>query len=89
MNAVRGDAGGLAGWRPIKTAPRDGTRILGYAVSDANDVQPQIITWDVDEQTGWLISWDNTPWDKKGWEPFTHWQPLPDPPTTPARPGEE
>lgn len=60
-------------WQPIETAPRDGTRILGYddsGLSDAGGIA--IIRWSVEGQLWWDETLDLfTP---------THWQPLPTPP---------
>lgn len=59
-------------WRPIKIAPKDGTKILvGYDL--LND--PEIwVSWWIDGDDRWA----NTP----SWIGFSpsHWMPLPDPP---------
>jgi hypothetical protein len=55
------------GWRPISTAPRDGTDVLIYDPTDTKN--PVAVDWyshDADTP-GWL----GNP---------THWQPLPPPP---------
>lgn len=73
-------------WQPIDTSPKDGTCILGYAIDDADDTQPQIICWmingDKHEREGWHIAWDASWWGSElgPFEPFTHWMPLPEPP---------
>jgi hypothetical protein len=79
---------GAGGWRPIETAPRDGTAILAASVNhDAREV----VCWqdggdsgscdrDVSECAGWVNDgplkdrfYANPRW-------FTHWMPLPAPP---------
>lgn len=63
-------------WRPIETAPKDGTFVLGYAW-ECVDVQyndnGMRVTW---FERG---SWQGFPWASQGMKP-THWQPLPAPP---------
>jgi hypothetical protein len=67
-------------WQPIETAPKDGTRLLGY---------------DVESSDMAVVYWCEKPWTREWrlvvcggwaeddeWEP-THWMPLPDPPKTP------
>jgi len=72
-------------WKLISEAPKDGTRILGYAIADAEDTQPQIIQWDEDRAC-WVISWDGEPCTREsfgGDVPHnrpTHFMPLPSPP---------
>lgn len=38
-------AGGGAGWQPIETAPRDGSRFLGYWPSSGRDGDVAVTTW--------------------------------------------
>lgn len=73
-------------WQPIETAPKDGTRILGYSIKEADDLTPQIMQWlrpnslGLIKAEGWHISWDHTPCDGSDWVlPPTHWCSLPDP----------
>lgn len=77
----------MAGWRPIETAPKDGTRVLVYQEDEASDMTPQIawwITWHGEE--GWHICWDNEPLqNNSAFAPPTHWAPLPEPPASVAR----
>lgn len=56
------------GWRPIASAPRDGSTVLLWAMGWRSP------------QTGWTC--DNDDWqDVRGTRyPPTHWQPLPAPP---------
>jgi hypothetical protein len=90
------DAGGLAGWRPIwmathKNGAKDGRWILAAAGDDPEN--RFIVKWRVYPpgsvvEGGWQIK------QLPGRDPIqyltaTHWQPLPDPPTAPARAGEE
>lgn len=61
------------GWRPMETAPRDGTRFYAYEKSD--DMCTYECWWqdDVSEWEGWRNDWDNEPHP-------THWRPLFAPP---------
>ena len=59
-------------WRPIETAPRDGTEILGYDEGFGR----AIVWWG-----GQLNCWYNDIGEPlEFWTP-TQWMPLPDPPT--------
>lgn len=69
--------GGMSEWRPIETAPRDGTEILG-AWRYGNRSQWFIEPVEYSEWTeGWSISWDHDDVNP------SHWMPMPDPPDTP------
>lgn len=61
-------------WRPIETAPRDGTDILAYSAWSG---QQFVIFWRDDD---WVvvIQDDGTPYRLIG---VHAWMPLPDPPT--------
>lgn len=62
-------------WRPIESAPKDGTRFLAY---QAGKDAPRYECWwqdDWPQWEGWQDPWDNEP------EP-THWMPLPAPPSS-------
>ena len=74
----------MSAWRPIETAPRDGTRILGfwsYLYEGDDDVTCDMA----------VIAWDEYPdpigsgWNDGGGLAtegvYTHWHPLPEPPT--------
>jgi hypothetical protein len=67
------------GWRPISTAPRDGTRVLlwcpatqwrGVAAWDVNPYEGHQMAWTTDETESVLLTYDAP----------TMWQPLPPPP---------
>lgn len=65
------------GWRPIATAPRDGTRVLvGYK---SHCVYRVTLAWYVTD-TGYSGS-DSGWYCDVGFVPPTHWQPLPPPPS--------
>ena len=77
----------MSGWRPIETAPKDGSAFLGYGVHDMNANPPKgvqdgdywraIILWDKwRDPNGWVFSKDGL----QLWSKPTHWQPLPEPP---------
>jgi hypothetical protein len=75
------------GWRPIATAPKDGTRILvftrwaGDFLNDAFDYI-QIAFWDGGNLTGDV--WHREPgWELEKIGSPTHWLPLPPPPSGP------
>ena len=64
------------GWRPIKTAPKDGTKILAW---DAMDKRYVVALWEAYPDGGkWLVP------DAAEGECFpfdvTHWMLLPEPP---------
>ena len=64
-------------WKPIETAPRDGTVILATWIVNKRrgkwTVQPVIFSCGV-----WLHAWDEDADLPLG---PTHWMPLPEPPT--------
>lgn len=64
------------GWRPIETAPRDGTRIIVYRPKFDGDYIPQV-GWDFWMTKGLL----EPTWGKSRKDvPPTHWMPFPEPP---------
>jgi hypothetical protein len=67
-------------WQPIETAPKDGTRILGWS-SDARRVLP--IRWQGPPKTpaDWPSGWrDDTLFLYS--KDVTHWMPLPPAPSS-------
>lgn len=56
-------------WRPIETAPRDGTRIVIYD----GDV-PAVGLWSAGRES-WIVDWDHAPY---GDPAPSLWLPLPD-----------
>lgn len=63
-----------AQWRPIETAPKDGTSIL---VTDARvEDWTQVVWWDDEVMTDWKWAHSDADglWHK---DSFTHWMPLP------------
>ena len=82
----------MSDWRPIETAPRDGTAFLAYGVHNTSPPDAQrgvkpgdhwwaIILFDVwrkrsDGGDCWVFSKDG----KYTWSEPTHWMPLPEPP---------
>ncbi len=79
-----------AGWRPIETAPHDGTAVLGYGRHDRSPTDAQrgvmpgdhwwsIMVWDVWRNPGasWVFAKDG----HTVWSMPTHWMPLPEPPS--------
>lgn len=80
----------VAGWQPIKTAPKDGTHILvwtdasdtAYVVcwADAAKGIRKYLTAESGAERGWHLALDGELFDREH-EP-THWMPLPDAPTS-------
>lgn len=68
------------GWRPIESAPKDGTKILAWCphpriTNDDAFFHCEIIWWRPYKANPWRTARnDSIPDDP------THWQPLPDPP---------
>jgi len=59
------------GWRPIESAPRDGTNIIAY-----DDGATTVVFYD-DERNDWFYPYKG---GKTRWNTVTHWMPLPDAP---------
>lgn len=77
----RKDKTNLRGWRPLETAPKDGSSILGVAAS-AYSPRAFLMWWRGDV----FVSYHRPEKFVAGGvsECFpTHWRPLPDPPTVP------
>ena len=72
--------GAKDGWRPIETAPKDGTRILAWPCDISRDrVGAAFVCWGAE---GWELN--PGPSAVHGidwWQDPTHWQPLPEGPT--------
>lgn len=65
-------------WRPIETAPKDGTRLILATISDG----------DVDSSSGYWTDHNGGGWVRfMPWQP-THWLPLPPIPTDTKETGE-
>lgn len=66
------------GWRPIDTAPKDGTSVLCFAQLDGGGNRTVILRWNREPKFGsrWMT-------DVLAFVPFTptHWMPLPASPT--------
>ncbi len=63
-------------WRPISTAPRDGTDIIVYRPKFDGDYIPQVGT-DFWMTKAMIPTWGRS----RGDCPPTHWMPFPDPPS--------
>lgn len=64
--------GGMDGWQPIDTAPKDGTWMLTCRQNDTDSVR--IAQWRAE---GWCDDGDGYTIDERHWP--THWMPMPDP----------
>jgi len=73
----------LMGWKPIETAPKDGTNILGFANGEITTVS--WFSWKLDpadynDKNGhWTLCVSGPNADDGEWWP-SHWMPLPKPP---------
>ena len=77
----------MSKWRPIETAPRDGTEILAYANYGPGDqvfgvtlarFNPAVAggAWTFRKSDSWGTIWAGLD------DGVTHWMPLPSPPST-------
>ena len=64
-------------WQPIETAPKDAVNIL--AVDARTCYEPMVVQWDKYENSDY--SWLGSEGYKYHKDVFTHWMPLPEPPT--------
>lgn len=71
-----------AGWRPIETAPRNGTRVLVWRPRESDDhvAHAGVDHWRDDNAGGGSGSW----YRSRRYQQPTHWMPLPAPPTLPT-----
>ena len=66
-------------WRPIETAPKDGTHILVWGPDSGGiygftvPYQPMVVLWWKDD--GRWVAREN---DDMEWGDLTHWMPLPE-----------
>lgn len=69
-------------WQPIETAPKDGTKILGYSHGGKFNFQGCVETvgrhWGVLSYNPNVNEWDLNNYGSKHLP--TYWQPLPEPP---------
>jgi hypothetical protein len=66
----------MSNWRPIETAPKDGTEVIAASVHTVRE-RPRV--WHV-----YLTAWDAAGWvtSRGGAAEPTHWIPCPEPPGT-------
>ena len=76
-------------WKPIETAPKDGTKILVYGlfageiIGTSGEQTIGVAFWDGGRSDYVNFHWKAANTDAyAGWWRPTHWMPLPDPPTT-------
>lgn len=76
-------------WKPIESAPRDGSRILVWGGTLWSDsgwgtrfflTEPDTAWWKDGIMSGWCLGNDEAH-DEFIWAEPTHWMPLPPPPT--------
>jgi hypothetical protein len=72
----------MSEWQPIETAPKDGATILGFADGDM-----AVVKWyqedRIPEGGYWSLTVCGAYAESGEWWP-THWQPLPEPPSSPT-----
>lgn len=91
-NTRSGDSGMGDGWRPIESAPMDGTEFQAWCVNGNDGWWEPLCKYD-DE--GNFFTWGRVDYDIDDWDLLcspmraTHWQPLTPPPATDASPGCE
>lgn len=66
----------MSDWQPIETAPKDGTDIV---VVDADTAFAQVASYEPAPDPAWV--WVVTDGVTYHESTFTHWMPLPEPPT--------
>ncbi|ANW00657.1 hypothetical protein [Bradyrhizobium icense] len=66
-------------WRPVETAPKDGTRILAFSHHGAKGPVMSITWWRREEDRKGYVGWGE--FNTTYWPP-THWMPLPPIPST-------
>lgn len=87
----------MSEWRPIETAPRDGTHVLVY-YEFATVPIAHVAFWDADEHDLWQSNGFSHKAEQVGWWSYvensvsahkleghntpTHWMPLPAPPAS-------
>lgn len=64
-------------WRPIETAPKDGTWILGFRPLKEYCDQWEVWRW---VETVGFVGWENAADTSDFCGHPTHWMPLPNPP---------
>lgn len=90
------------GWRPIESAPKDGTHFIGYGPAPGDgDLEARETYWQFFSEGSQARKWFDRGEGPSGqwrwseplhnwgssWKP-THWRPLPDPPAAPEPEGE-
>jgi hypothetical protein len=66
-------------WRPIDTAPKDGTVILSWVVEQSGETEPVLVAWHNPGLS--LREPDFYDWPERRWrQPATHWIAIPEPP---------
>lgn len=70
----------MSEWRPIETAPRDGTRILGYGPAGF-ELKPvfAVLEWLPSSEKWAVFPNEATEYDYEACRPI-YWMPLPAPP---------
>lgn len=80
LSALPGAGQGEVGWRPIESAPKDGTVILAWCVHPHARWATDDKEWSCPVVTQW-ITHNGGGWTWNGMAgTFTHWMPLPPPP---------
>lgn len=67
-------------WQPIDTAPKDGSLFLACNIDPAVK-NPSVIYWEFGSGPfGIAPHWRDSTHHSVGYNEFTHWMPLPEPP---------
>lgn len=73
----------MSDWRPISTAPKDETWILGYDPDGPRESNVWLLHWITPNPPPAAGFWACDEWLE--WHP-THWMPLPTPPGSEVKP---
>jgi hypothetical protein len=75
-------------WKPIETAPKDGTIIDLWVLWSDAPARRANCKWSGDEVEGWELGEGFTQFQYSSWPVVTHWMPLPAPPSGSSEPPE-
>jgi hypothetical protein len=74
----------MIGWKPIDSAPKDGSVIIGiWRRWDQVWMKPSVVRWRAGEWSYCVDAFQSAPWTPETADVF--WRPLPEPPDIPDR----